>query len=58
MTTSKAEEDIVRSYHLGVNAYVTKPVTFQALVDVMKVLSMFWFEIVKLPFDHSGALHG
>lgn len=49
MTTSKAEEDVVRSYNLGVNAYITKPVMFQQLVDVMKVLSMFWFEIVKLP---------
>lgn len=51
MTTSQAEEDRLRSYDLGVNAYITKPVTFQALAEVMKVLSMFWFEIVSLPND-------
>lgn len=49
LTTSKAEEDILRSYDLGVNAYITKPVTFEALVGVMKVLSQFWLEIVELP---------
>lgn len=49
LTTSKAEEDIIRSYDLGVNSYITKPVTFQGLADVMKVLSIYWFEIVKLP---------
>lgn len=54
MTTSKAEEDILRSYDLGVNAYVTKPVTFHALVDVMRVLATFWFEIVQLPQGYEG----
>lgn len=49
LTTSKAEEDIVRSYDLGVNSYISKPVTFQGLAEVMKVLSIYWFEIVKLP---------
>lgn len=49
LTTSKAEEDVLRSYDLGVNAYITKPVTFQGLAEVMKTLSMFWFEIVRLP---------
>ncbi len=49
LTTSEAEEDIVRSYNLGVNSYITKPVTFQALAELMKVLSRYWFEIVKLP---------
>ncbi|MCA9044037.1 MAG: response regulator [Planctomycetaceae bacterium] len=49
MTTSKAEEDVLRSYDLGVNAFITKPVTFQGLTEVMKVLSMFWFEVVRLP---------
>jgi CheY-like chemotaxis protein len=49
LTTSKAEEDILRSYDLGVNAYITKPVTFESLVGVMKVLSQFWLEIVELP---------
>ena len=49
LTTSKAEEDILRTYDLGVNSYVTKPVTFQTLVDTVKVLGKYWFEIVELP---------
>lgn len=49
LTTSKAEEDILRTYDLGVNSYVTKPVTFQSLVDTVKVLGKYWFEIVELP---------
>ncbi len=49
LTTSKAEEDIYRSYDLGVNSYITKPVTFNALVDVIKTLGKYWFEIVELP---------
>lgn len=49
LTTSKAEEDIVRSYNLGVNSFITKPVTFDGLVEIMKTLSKYWFEIVELP---------
>lgn len=49
LTTSKAEEDIFRSYDLGVNSFVTKPVTFAGLAESMKVLSQYWFEIVELP---------
>jgi two-component system, response regulator len=49
LTTSKAEEDILRTYDLGVNSYVTKPVTFQSLVDTVKVMGKYWFEIVELP---------
>lgn len=51
LTTSKTEEDILRSYDLGVNAYITKPVTFQSLAEIMKTLAIFWFEIVQLPYD-------
>src|SRR5438552_153739 len=51
LTTSKAEEDILRSYDLGVNSYITKPVTFQGLVDALKILNQYWFELVKLPND-------
>ncbi len=50
LTTSKAEEDILRSYDLGVNSFIIKPVTFQALVEVMKTLAKYWFEIVELPY--------
>jgi len=49
LTTSKAEEDILRTYNLGVSSFITKPVTFSSLVDVMKTLSKYWFEIVELP---------
>ena len=49
MTTSKAEEDIYRTYDLGVNSFITKPVTFEGLVDVMRVLGTYWIEIVELP---------
>lgn len=49
LTTSKAEEDIYRSYDLGANSFITKPVTFGGLVDVMKDLGRYWFEIVDLP---------
>ena len=49
LTTSKAEEDIFRSYDLGVSSFITKPVTFAGLVEAMKVLSQYWFEIVELP---------
>jgi len=49
LTTSKADEDIYKSYDLGVNSYIVKPVTFEALVDVLQTLEKYWFEIVELP---------
>jgi len=49
LTTSKAEEDIYRTYDLGVNSFITKPVNFESLVAVMKALGKYWFEIVELP---------
>jgi len=49
LTTSKAEEDIVRSYDLGASGYITKPVSFEGLVSIMKALTRYWFEIVELP---------
>ncbi len=49
LTTSKADEDILRTYNLGVNSYIAKPVTFESLVEVMKTLGKYWFEIVELP---------
>lgn len=49
LTTSKAEQDIIESYDLGVNAFVSKPVTFDGLVDALQGLGNFWFEIVELP---------
>jgi two-component system, response regulator len=49
LTTSKAEEDILRTYELGVNSFITKPVTFEGLVEAMAVFTHYWFEIVALP---------
>lgn len=48
LTTSKAEEDIVRTYDLGVNSFITKPVTFDQLLNVIRDLSRYWLEIVEL----------
>ena len=49
MTTSKAEEDIYRTYDLGVNSFIVKPVAFEALVEIMQTLTQYWFQIVVLP---------
>ncbi len=49
LTTSQAEEDIIRSYNLGANSFITKPIEFQTLVQVMRDLGRYWFEIVELP---------
>jgi CheY-like chemotaxis protein len=49
LTTSMSEDDVAFSYDMGVNSYITKPVTFRALVDIMSVLSKYWFEVVELP---------
>jgi CheY-like chemotaxis protein len=53
LTTSKAEEDIYRTYDLGVNSFITKPVNFESLVAVMKALGKYWFEIVELPVERA-----
>lgn len=49
LTTSKAEEDVYRTYSLGVNSFITKPVTFTSLVEVVRSMAHYWFEIVQLP---------
>lgn len=49
LTTSKAEEDVLRSYDLGANSFVSKPVTFDGLVDVVRTLDTYWFQLVALP---------
>jgi two-component system, response regulator len=49
LTTSKAEEDVARTYDLGVNSFITKPVTFDGLVQAMEAFSRYWLEIVELP---------
>jgi CheY-like chemotaxis protein len=57
LTTSKDEADIFRTYDLGVNSFVTKPVTFGGLVEVMRTWTRYWFEIVDLPESSSDGSH-
>jgi CheY-like chemotaxis protein len=54
LTTSKAEQDILRTYDLSAASYITKPVTFEGLVDVIKTLGKYWLEIVELPGEGNG----
>ncbi|WP_271254853.1 response regulator [Pseudanabaena sp. Chao 1811] len=49
LTTSKAEEDILRTYDLGVSSFIAKPVIFESMVQIIKALGKYWFEIVELP---------
>jgi CheY-like chemotaxis protein len=49
MTTSEAEEDIVKSYNLHANCYITKPVGLDQFIQVVKMIEDFWVTIVKLP---------
>jgi len=49
LTTSKAEEDILKTYDLGVNSFILKPISFDDFVDVIKIISKYWFDTVQLP---------
>jgi CheY-like chemotaxis protein len=49
LTTSKSEEDVVKSYGLHANCYITKPVDFAKFTDVIRTISEFWFGVVTLP---------
>lgn len=49
LTTSRADEDILRSYDLNVNCYITKPVDMIQFIDVVKAIDHFWFSVVSLP---------
>ena len=49
LTTSKAEEDIIKTYNLGVNSFICKPVSFEKLVEIVKTVGHYWIEIVQLP---------
>ena len=53
LTTSRQEQDISRSYGLGVNSFITKPSSFGALVEMMRVLERYWFEVVTLPGERA-----
>ena len=49
LTTSRADKDILRSYELNANCYITKPVDFQHFIDVVKTIEQFWLSVVTLP---------
>lgn len=51
LTTSRAEEDIVYTYSLGVSGYITKPARFDEMVSAMKAVGRYWFETVQLPTE-------
>lgn len=51
ISTSSADEDILRSYAMGVNSFITKPVSFSGLLEVVRNLGRYWLEIVELPQD-------
>lgn len=54
LTTSQAEEDIIRAYHLNANCYISKPVDLDQFIKVVKTIEDFWLTIVKLPPDQSA----
>lgn len=58
LTTSKTEEDILRTYDLGANSFITKPVTFERLVEIVRTLGVYWFNIVELPGANGSHSHG
>ena len=58
MTTSKSEDDICRTYDLGVNSFISKPVTYESLVEGMKMVTSYWAEIVELPTGKNGDSNG
>lgn len=49
LTTSQAEEDVVRAYNLNANCYITKPVDFEQFVKIIKSIDEFWLTVVTLP---------
>jgi two-component system, chemotaxis family, response regulator Rcp1 len=49
LTTSKADEDILKSYKLNANCYITKPVDFASFVQIVRAIDSFWFTVVVLP---------
>ncbi len=51
LTTSSSEEDVLKAYDLGVNSFITKPVTFQSLVEAMESIAGYWLGIVAMPTE-------
>jgi CheY-like chemotaxis protein len=57
LTTSKDEQDVLRTYELGISSFITKPVTFAGLVEAMRTWTRYWFELVELPNGAVGHGH-
>jgi CheY-like chemotaxis protein len=55
LTTSREEEDILRTYDLGANSFISKPVGFDSLVQLASTMTQYWFQLVELPVDASHA---
>lgn len=51
LTSSREEEDLIKGYDLGVNAYVVKPIDFTSLIDIVKQMEVFWLIINELPHE-------
>ncbi len=56
LTTSQSHADIYRSYHIGANSFITKPVTFESMCEIIKKIGEYWFQIVRLPSNHNRKL--
>ena len=55
LTSSKADQDVLKSYRLHANCYVTKPVDFDEFIEIVHSIEDFWFTIIKLPSANPGA---
>jgi len=58
LTTSRAEEDVIRSYNLHANAYVTKPVDLKQFLEVIRAIEAFWLAVVTLPPGERAGVDG
>jgi DNA-binding NarL/FixJ family response regulator len=56
LTTSEAESDILQSYELNANCYITKPVDLDKFINIVRTIEAFWLAIVKLPSRRPGGL--
>ena len=55
LTTSSEEEDILKTYDLGANSFITKPVGFESLVQLVSKMTQYWFQLVELPHGPTDA---
>ncbi len=55
LTTSREEEDILKTYDLGANSFISKPVGFESLVQLVTTMTRYWFQLVELPVEHAHA---